>query len=106
LHQRAACPVWSRSPLPAESLFVNVGERTNVTGSAKFPSLIKEENFTEALDIARQQVESGAQVIDINMDEGMLDSLAAMEVFLEPDCIGAGHFPRAAYDRLLEVGNH
>jgi len=73
-----------------ESLFVNVGERTNVTGSAKFASLIKAENFDEALDVARQQVESGAQIIDINMDEGMLDSEAAMVKFLkliasEPD---------------------
>jgi len=74
----------------AKSLFVNVGERTNVTGSAKFKRLIKEENYQEALDVARQQVESGAQVIDINMDEGMLDSHAAMVRFLnliagEPD---------------------
>jgi 5-methyltetrahydrofolate--homocysteine methyltransferase len=49
---------------------VNVGERTNVTGSAKFKRLIKEEKYNEALDVARQQVESGAQIIDINMDEG------------------------------------
>ena len=73
-----------------DSLFVNVGERTNVTGSKKFLRLIREENFTEALDVARQQVESGAQVIDINMDEGMLDSQGAMVHFLhliasEPD---------------------
>ncbi|WP_272676724.1 methionine synthase [Providencia huaxiensis] len=73
-----------------KSLFVNVGERTNVTGSAKFKRLIKEENYQEALDVARQQVENGAQIIDINMDEGMLDSLAAMVRFLnliagEPD---------------------
>ncbi len=73
-----------------KSLFVNVGERTNVTGSAKFKRLIKEENYQEALDVARQQVESGAQIIDINMDEGMLDSKAAMVRFLnliagEPD---------------------
>lgn len=74
----------------AKSLFVNVGERTNVTGSAKFKRLIKEENYQEALDVARQQVGSGAQIIDINMDEGMLDSHAAMVRFLnliagEPD---------------------
>jgi 5-methyltetrahydrofolate--homocysteine methyltransferase len=73
-----------------ESLFVNVGERTNVTGSARFARLIKEENFDEALEVARQQVEAGAQIIDINMDEGMLDSQAAMDKFLklvasEPD---------------------
>ena len=66
-----------------DSLFVNVGERTNVTGSARFARLIKEEAFEEALDVARNQVESGAQIIDINMDEGMLDSEAAMEKFLK-----------------------
>lgn len=64
------------------ALFVNVGERTNVTGSAKFRRLIKEENFEEALQVARDQVENGAQIIDINMDEGMLDSEAAMITFL------------------------
>jgi len=74
----------------AESLFVNVGERTNVTGSAKFKRLIKEEKYNEALEVALQQVESGAQIIDINMDEGMLDAEAAMVRFLnliagEPD---------------------
>ncbi len=69
--------------ITADSLFVNVGERTNVTGSAKFARLIKEENYEEALDVAREQVEAGAQIIDINMDEGMLDSLAAMEKFLK-----------------------
>ena len=70
--------------------FINVGERTNVTGSAKFKRLILDGNFDAALDVARQQVESGAQVIDINMDEAMLDSQAAMSRFLnliaaEPD---------------------
>jgi len=87
-----ACRISGLEPfnITRESLFVNVGERTNVTGSAKFRRLIKEENFTEALDVARQQVESGAQVIDINMDEGMLDSQRAMVIFLnliasEPD---------------------
>ena len=64
------------------SLFVNVGERTNVTGSAKFRRLIKEESFEEALQVARDQVENGAQIIDINMDEGMLDSEQAMITFL------------------------
>ncbi|MVF12413.1 methionine synthase [Ketobacter sp. MCCC 1A13808] len=64
------------------ALFVNVGERTNVTGSAKFRRLIKEEQFEEALQVARDQVENGAQIIDINMDEGMLDSEAAMITFL------------------------
>ena len=73
-----------------ESIFVNVGERTNVTGSRKFLRLIKEEKYEEALDIARAQVEGGAQIIDINMDEGMLDGVHAMTTFLnliasEPD---------------------
>ena len=76
--------------IKSDTLFVNVGERTNVTGSAKFKRLIKEENYDEALSVALQQVENGAQIIDINMDEGMLDSKAAMVRFLnliasEPD---------------------
>jgi 5-methyltetrahydrofolate--homocysteine methyltransferase len=66
-----------------ESLFINVGERTNVTGSRKFARLIKEKNYEEALDVARDQVESGAQIIDINMDEGMLDSEKEMQHFLK-----------------------
>ena len=71
-------------------LFVNIGERTNVSGSAKFRKLITEGDFDAALDVARQQVENGAQIIDINMDEGLLDSEAAMVRFLnliaaEPD---------------------
>jgi 5-methyltetrahydrofolate--homocysteine methyltransferase len=70
--------------------FVNVGERTNVTGSAKFRRLITNDEFDEALDVARQQVENGAQIIDVNMDEGLLDSRQAMVTFLnliagEPD---------------------
>ena len=73
-----------------ESLFVNVGERTNVTGSARFKRLIVEEDYEAALDVARQQVVNGAQIIDINMDEGMLESKEAMVRFLllvasEPD---------------------
>ncbi len=73
-----------------DSLFVNVGERTNVTGSAAFKRLIKTGDYNAALDVARQQVENGAQIIDINMDEGMLDSQEAMVTFLnliaaEPD---------------------
>lgn len=76
--------------LRPESNFLNIGERTNVTGSKKFLRLIKEEKYEEALSIAREQVEGGAQVIDINMDEGMLDSEATMRSFLnliaaEPD---------------------
>ncbi len=65
-----------------ESNFINVGERTNVTGSAKFRRLIKEENYEEALSVALQQVEGGAQIIDVNMDEGMLDSEEVMKTFL------------------------
>jgi len=73
-----------------ESNFINVGERTNVTGSAQFKKLIMEARFDEAVVVARQQVENGAQVIDVNMDEGMLDSQQAMVTFLnlmaaEPD---------------------
>jgi 5-methyltetrahydrofolate--homocysteine methyltransferase len=65
-----------------ESLFVNIGERTNVTGSLRFAKLIKEGDYDTALEVARQQVENGAQIIDINMDEGMLDSQDAMVTFL------------------------
>ena len=73
-----------------ETNFVNIGERTNMTGSRKFARLIKEDNYEEALSVARQQVENGAQMIDVNMDEGMLDSENAMVTFLnliaaEPD---------------------
>jgi 5-methyltetrahydrofolate--homocysteine methyltransferase len=86
LHLSGLEPVTLRP----ESNFMNVGERTNVTGSKKFLRLIKEGNFEEALSIAREQVEGGAQVIDINMDEGMLDSEESMKKFLnliasEPD---------------------
>ena len=65
-----------------ESNFVNIGERTNVTGSPMFAKLILAGNYEEAVSVARQQVEGGAQIIDVNMDEGMLDSKAAMEKFL------------------------
>jgi len=73
-----------------DSLFVNIGERTNVTGSARFKKLIEADDYEQALSVARQQVENGAQLIDVNMDEGMLDSEAAMERLLkliasEPD---------------------
>ncbi|NHC04453.1 methionine synthase [Acinetobacter sp. 187] len=87
-----ACRLSGLEPfnITQDSLFVNVGERTNVTGSKKFLRLIREENFAEALEVAQQQVEAGAQIIDINMDEGMLDSQGAMVHFLnlvasEPD---------------------
>jgi 5-methyltetrahydrofolate--homocysteine methyltransferase len=73
-----------------DSNFVNVGERTNVTGSPKFAKLVRAGQFAEALDVARQQVEGGAQILDVNMDEGLLDSRQAMTTFLnllaaEPD---------------------
>ncbi|MDO9456013.1 methionine synthase [Nocardioides sp.] len=73
-----------------DSLFVNVGERTNITGSAKFRNLIKDGDYDTALAVALQQVENGAQVIDVNMDEGMIDGVAAMDRFTkliasEPD---------------------
>jgi cobalamin-dependent methionine synthase I len=98
---------------------VNVGERTNVTGSARFKRLIMEGDYETALEVARQQVESGAQIIDINMDEGMLESKEAMVRFLnlissdgrgharvqrghgalsEPDLFRAGYFARAGHD--------
>ena len=69
-----------------ESNFINVGERTNVTGSRKFLRLIKEEKYDEALSVARDQVEGGAQILDVNMDEGMLDGKFAMIKFLKPHC--------------------
>jgi 5-methyltetrahydrofolate--homocysteine methyltransferase len=87
-----ACRLSGLEPvqITPESIFVNVGERTNVTGSAMFKRLIKEEQYDKALEVALQQVENGAQIIDINMDEGMLDAEACMTRFLnliagEPD---------------------
>ncbi|MGB1907686.1 MAG: dihydropteroate synthase, partial [Spongiibacter sp.] len=87
-----ACRLAGLEPfhIDSNSLFVNVGERCNVTGSAVFKRLILEGNYDEALSVARQQVENGAQVIDINMDEGMLDAEKAIVTFLnliasEPD---------------------
>lgn len=87
-----ACRLAGLEPLliTPQSLFVNVGERTNVTGSARFRKLIEADDYEGAVEVARQQVEGGAQMIDVNMDEGMLDCQAAMEKFLnriagEPD---------------------
>ena len=73
-----------------ETNFLNVGERTNVTGSKKFARLIRENKYEEALGVARQQVENGAQVIDVNMDDALLDGVQAMTTFInllqsEPD---------------------
>ncbi|MEO8888525.1 MAG: methionine synthase [Jatrophihabitantaceae bacterium] len=90
--REAACRLSGLEPLTitAKSLFVNVGERTNITGSARFRNLIRDGDYPAALSVARQQVENGAQVIDINMDEGMIDGVAAMDRFVklvasEPD---------------------
>jgi 5-methyltetrahydrofolate--homocysteine methyltransferase len=92
LETARACRLAGLEPcnIVDDTLFVNVGERTNVTGSAKFRDLIKAGDYNAALTVARQQVEAGAQVIDVNMDEGMLDGKAAMDRFLkliaaEPD---------------------
>ena len=73
-----------------ETNFVNIGERTNVTGSKKFARLIRENKYEEALSVARQQVENGAQILDVNMDDALLDGVKAMTTFLnllqsEPD---------------------
>jgi 5-methyltetrahydrofolate--homocysteine methyltransferase len=92
-----------------DSLFVNVGERTNVTGSAKFARLIREENYEEALNVAQQQVDNGAQIIDINMDEGMLDSKAAMIKFLnliasEPDISRVPVMVDSSKFEIIEAG--
>ncbi len=86
-----------------DTMFVNVGERTNVTGSAVFKKLILNNEYDKALDVARQQVENGAQMIDVNMDEAMLDGEKAMTHVPEPDRLRAGHLARAGHDRLLEV---
>ena len=93
LHESAVEPAGvsnSTAPLTPNATFVNIGERTNVTGSKAFARMILNGDFESALSVARQQVENGAQIIDINMDEAMLDSEAAMVRFLnliasEPD---------------------
>ncbi|SFH72604.1 methionine synthase [Modicisalibacter xianhensis] len=106
-----ACRLSGLEPfnIEADSLFVNVGERTNVTGSARFKRLIKEEDFTTALEVALEQVENGAQVIDINMDEGMLDSQEAMVHFLnlvasEPDISRVPIMVDSSKWEILEAG--
>lgn len=106
-----ACRLSGLEPLTInqDSLFVNIGERTNITGSAKFKRLIKGELYDEALDVARQQVENGAQIIDINMDEGMLDSEAAMVRFLkliasEPDISRVPIMLDSSKWEILEAG--
>ena len=92
-----------------ESNFVNIGERTNVTGSSVFKKLIKSENYEKALAVARDQVESGAQIIDVNMDEGLLDSEYAMETFLrliasEPDISRVPIMIDSSKWSVLEIG--
>ena len=89
--------------------FINVGERTNVTGSARFKRLIKEGDFETALSVARQQIQNGAQIIDINMDEGLLDSEKAMEKFLkliasEPDIARVPVMIDSSKWSVIEVG--
>ncbi|NOZ11940.1 MAG: methionine synthase [Gammaproteobacteria bacterium] len=93
----------------SSSLFVNVGERTNVTGSAKFKRLILEENYDLALSVAHDQVENGAQIIDINMDEGMLDGVQAMKTFLnmiamEPDISKVPVMIDSSKWKIIEAG--
>ena len=95
--------------IDANSLFVNVGERANVTGSAKFARLIREENYEAAVEVARQQVAAGAQILDVNMDEGMLDSKAAMIRFLnliavEPDIARTPIMIDSSKWEILEAG--
>ncbi len=92
-----------------DSLFVNIGERTNVTGSARFKKLILEENYGEALEVARQQVANGAQMIDVNMDEGLLDGEKAMKTFLnlvaaEPDIARVPALIDSSRESIIETG--
>jgi len=89
----AQTPVDS-APRAGGARFVNVGERTNVTGSAAFKKLILAGDYTKAVEVARQQVENGAQIIDVNMDEGLLDAVEAMTTFLK----------LIADDRFFQVG--
>lgn len=92
-----------------ESNFINIGERTNITGSKKFLRLIKEEKFEEALSIAREQVEGGAQIIDVNMDEGLIDGKAVMVKFLnligsEPDIARVPIMVDSSKWEIIEAG--
>jgi 5-methyltetrahydrofolate--homocysteine methyltransferase len=106
-----ACRLSGLEPfnITKDSLFVNVGERCNVTGSARFKKLIIEEDYTTALEVALQQVENGAQVIDINMDEGMLDAEKAIVRFLnliagEPDIARAPIMVDSSKWEVIEAG--
>src|SRR5437867_4920690 len=92
-----------------ETNFLNVGERTNVTGSKKFARLIRENNYEEALSVARQQVENGAQIIDVNMDDAMLDGVKAMSTFLnhvqsEPDIVKIPIMIDSSKFEIIEAG--
>ncbi|MCA6242477.1 MAG: dihydropteroate synthase, partial [Phenylobacterium sp.] len=89
--------------------FVNIGERTNVTGSARFRKLVAEGDYPSALSVARQQVEAGAAIIDVNMDEGLLDSVRAMTTFLnliaaEPDIARAPVMIDSSKWEVIEAG--
>ncbi len=106
-----ACRLSGLEPLTItdDSLFVNVGERTNITGSARFRNLIKAGDYATALTVARQQVESGAQVIDINMDEGMIDGVEAMDRFCkliasEPDICRVPVMVDSSKWQVIEAG--
>ena len=95
--------------LNENSNFINVGERTNVAGSKKFLRLIKEEQFDEALDVARHQVDGGAQIIDINMDDGLIDGKEAMVRFMnliaaEPDICTLAKFSTRRQGGMKESG--
>ena len=108
---KPACRLSGLEPfnIGAESLFVNIGERCNVTGSAKFKRLILEEEYDEAISVAIEQVENGAQIIDINMDEAMLDAMAAMPRFLnliaaEPDIARVPFMIDSSKWEVIEAG--
>ncbi len=110
-YQRVPLVLSGLEPLVIDenSNFINVGERTNVTGSRRFLRLIKEENFDEALEVARAQVEGGAQIIDVNMDEGMLDGKKAMVTFLnliaaEPDIARVPIMVDSSKWEIIEAG--
>ncbi|MBF0256729.1 MAG: methionine synthase, partial [Gammaproteobacteria bacterium] len=106
-----ACRLSGQEPfnIGAEALFVNVGERANVTGSAQFKRLILSEEYDQALDICRTQVEEGAQIVDVNMDEGMLDGVEAMRRFLnlmaaEPDIARVPFMIDSSKWEIIEAG--